>query len=364
MPSLTEIAEEILTNAKRLDAYTSLKGLPSTSFEVDTLGGLPQDVEKARHALINSTQDLKRLALRPMNTLIEIMFSFADILALRAIYEYKLATHIPITTPISFGALAEKTPLSESLVRRFLRQAMTNHIFTESPPGHVAHNATSRLLAENPEAMDLVGLITDETVPASTKVIEALKRWPNSGEPTETAFNIEFNTPLATYSYLEQIPWRARRFGGGMRFFVRGEGWDLKYLLSGYDWGCLDHPGAVLVDVGGGQGAVAQVLAKATRNLKIIVQDLPETAQKGKEILPAELRGQVEFIGHDFFKEQPVRGADVYFFRWILHNWSDKYCLRILRALIPALTKGARVIAYEYVLLDGAETRLTEKHKS
>jgi len=74
MPSLTQIAEEILANAKRLDAYTSSKALPSTSFELDTLGDLPPDVEKARHVPINSTQDLNRLALRPMNTLIEIMF--------------------------------------------------------------------------------------------------------------------------------------------------------------------------------------------------------------------------------------------------------------------------------------------------
>ena len=148
-----------------------------------------------------------------------------------------------------------------------------------------------------------------------------------------------------------------------MRFFVRAEGWDLKYLLSGYDWASLDQPGAVVVDVGGGHGAVSQFLAKETRNMKIIVQDLPETAQKGKELLPAELEGRIDYVGHDFFKEQSVRGADVYFFRWIFHNWSDKYCLVILKALIPALKKGARVIAYEYVLLDGPETRLTEKHK-
>lgn len=109
---------------------------------------------------------------------------------------------------------------------------------------------------------------------------------------------------------------------------------------------------------------MAYVLAEATRNLRIIVQDLPETAQKGREILPAELKGQVEFVGHNFFSEQPVRGADVYFFRWIFHNWGDKYCFQILRALIPALKKGARVIANEYVLLDGAETRLTEKYKA
>lgn len=35
--------------------------------------------------------------------------------------------------------------------------------------------------------------------------------------------------------------------------------------------------------------------------------------------------------------EQPVRHADVYFFRAIFHNWRHKYAVEILRNLMPAL---------------------------
>lgn len=66
--------------------------------------------------------------------------------------------------------------------------------------------------------------------------------------------------------------------------------------------------------------------------------------------VPAELTGRVKFMEHDFFKEQPVHGADVYFFRWIFHNWSDKYSIKILRSLIPALKPGARVVINDNVL--------------
>lgn len=52
---------------------------------------------------------------------------------------------------------------------------------------------------------------------------------------------------------------------------------------------------------------------------------------------------------HDFFKAQPVE-ADIYFLRWIFHNWSDKYCIKILRALIPSLKPGAKVIVSEAVM--------------
>ena len=238
---------------------------------------------------------------------------------------------------------------------------MANQIFNESPPDHVVHTASSLLLIEDPESLDAIGFVTCDLVPASTKVTQALGKYPNSGEPNETGFNLEFDTPLPIFSFLAQHPERARRFGGGMRFFTKGESWDLKHLLSGYDWAALDRPGAVVVDVGGGQGGVARVLAGATRELKVIVQDLPGTADKGRELLAPELKGRVEFMGHDFFAEQVVRGADVYFFRWILHNWSDEYSVRILQALRPALKKGARVLIYEFVLREGSATKWTEK---
>lgn len=60
--------------------------------------------------------------------------------------------------------------------------------------------------------------------------------------------------------------------------------------------------------------------------------------------IPEELKDRVELTTHDFFTEQPVKGADVYFFRHVFHNWPDLYCIKILRALIPALKPGAKVL--------------------
>ena len=59
--------------------------------------------------------------------------------------------------------------------------------------------------------------------------------------------------------------------------------------------------------------------------------------------LPAHLEGRVKRTVHDFFQPQTVV-ADVYFFRWIFHGFSDKYNVKILQALRPALRKGARVV--------------------
>ncbi|KAF2194602.1 O-methyltransferase, partial [Zopfia rhizophila CBS 207.26] len=49
------------------------------------------------------------------------------------------------------------------------------------------------------------------------------------------------------------------------------------------------------------------------------------------------LVSRVEFMGHDFFQEKVLRRADVYFFTWIMHNWSDGRCVKILRNPIPGV---------------------------
>jgi hypothetical protein len=40
------------------------------------------------------------------------------------------------------------------------------------------------------------------------------------------------------------------------------------------------------------------------------------------------------------FEEQPITDGDVYFMKHSLHNHSDEDCLKILRALAPALEKA------------------------
>jgi hypothetical protein len=113
-----------------------------------------------------------------------------------------------------------------------------------------------------------------------------------------------------------------------------------------YDWSALPSD-ALIVDVGGGHGLACQALASAHPGFRFVVQDLPSTIALARANLPAEFKGRIEFQEHDFFTPQPVQGADVYFLRAIIHDWSDKYAIAILKALVPAMKKGARVIVHD-----------------
>lgn len=108
-----------------------------------------------------------------------------------------------------------------------------------------------------------------------------------------------------------------------------------------FDWASIGK--GKVVDVGGGQGSVSVAIAQAFPELSFVVQDFVGTVAEGRKNVPAELDGRVEFMGYDFFQPQPVKDADVYFFRGIFHNWPDKYCVKILQSLVPALKPGAKI---------------------
>ena len=132
-----------------------------------------------------------------------------------------------------------------------------------------------------------------------------------------------------------------------MKFIQIREGCEPHHIVQAFPG--LDQAVKVFVDVGGSFGTFSVTLAQHLKDTKFIVQDLPEVTADGPSHIPSELQDRVHFMAHDFFTEQPVKGADVYFFRWIFHTCADKYALKLLQNLIPALKKGARIIMSEVV---------------
>ncbi len=163
------------------------------------------------------------------------------------------------------------------------------------------------------------------------------------------------------FATLGKSPTRAKRFGGGMASLTGGEGYEVSYLLDNYDWASINARSGTVVDIGGSHGFVCIDLARRFPNLNFVVQDLPKTIASAPA-LDGDLAVRVRFQVHDFHARQPVRGADVYLYRWIMHNHSDKYAVNMLRQLIPALKKGARVVINDHCLPEpGRETLWDEK---
>lgn len=73
MSSLTQLAEEILANAKLLDSYISSNNLPPASFHHDSLANLPADLQGCRSTVIDSAQTIRNLVLGPVGLASDVL---------------------------------------------------------------------------------------------------------------------------------------------------------------------------------------------------------------------------------------------------------------------------------------------------
>lgn len=106
----------------------------------------------------------------------------------------------------------------------------------------------------------------------------------------------------------------------------------------------------LLIDIAGGEGHDADAFHKRFPNHpgKVILQDLPPTIDNIKE---GQIDSAVVQMKHDFFTEQPIKGAKAYYFRSIFHDWPDSECVKIMKQTAAAMKKGySKLIVFEFVL--------------
>ncbi|TFB00934.1 O-methyltransferase gsfB [Trichoderma ghanense] len=363
------LAETIRVETQKLQAYLESNGIVQPNISVnapDDFPPLPDEVQKSRQKILLASRELTDIVRGPRETVRYAVWSYLDTLSLQLINSYQIAKLVPLDAPIKLTELQSKTPLEPVNLARALRHAMTNNIFYEPSPGYVGHTANSRILAEDPALQAWIGFNSEDAFPAAGHVLQALKDHPEATSSTYTGFNYAFGTvgeePM--FSTLGKDPARAKRFAQAMHSFSFGEGYEVSYLVDNYDLSEVNERGGIFIDIGGSHGFVSVELAKRWNNMKFIVEDLPKTIETAPQPICDDkaVADRISLRAHDFFQEQPVKGADVYFFRWILHNHSKPYAVTILRNLIPALKPGARVVINDYCIREpGSENSWDEK---
>ncbi|KAI9687107.1 MAG: hypothetical protein M1822_002518 [Bathelium mastoideum] len=114
--------------------------------------------------------------------------------------------------------------------------------------------------------------------------------------------------------------------------------------------GAKEGPESVfMVDVGGGGGHQAIALKKRFPTVpgRIVVEDLPQGLPKDG----VEGTEGIELLAHNFMEEQPIKGARLYYLRYVPHDWSQEVCTKLLRRLRDAMTPGySRVVINEWIV--------------
>jgi len=107
-----------------------------------------------------------------------------------------------------------------------------------------------------------------------------------------------------------------------------------------------------LVDIAGGDGGHLIDVLKQYPDMKGILFEQPETAERAQEyIREAGLSDRCTSVGGDFFKADTIPDkGDAYMMRNIMHLWSDESCKQLLTNITTQMSKDARILVLEQKL--------------
>jgi hypothetical protein len=213
-------------------------------------------------------------------------------------------------------------------MHRLLRALASDGVFRETEPGVFEHTDSSRLLLA-PGWSEFAHLFGGVFFAATTD-LEAS----TSKAPFQHRFGKGF------WEWLADHPSERAAFDAAMA----GERLRPAERLAALDW----RDGEVVVDVGGGNGALLVELIQHRPELRGIVLDLPETVRD-----EAALSDRIEFVEGSFFDSVPE--GDTYVLSGILHDWPDEDAARILRTMRAAAPPHARLLINESVIRPGNE---------
>jgi hypothetical protein len=211
-------------------------------------------------------------------------------------------------------------------LHRLLRALASDGVFREAEPGVFEHTESSRLLL-GPGWSEFAHLFGGVFFEAVTDLDAS-----TSAAPFPDRFGAGF------WEWLAQHPDERASFDAAMA----GERDRAADRLAAFEW----RGDEVVVDVGGGNGALLVELLQLRPGLRGIVLDLPETVRD-----ESALGDRIEFAAGSFFDAVPE--GDAYLLSGILHDWPDADAARILRTIRAAAPKHARLLINESVIRPG-----------
>ncbi|KAF8206805.1 O-methyltransferase [Mycena galopus ATCC 62051] len=263
------------------------------------------------------------------------------------------------TQGVQVKEIAAPSQTDPGLISRILRLLATHHFFREVSPGVYANNRISSCLAtgKSPNVLfdnreerlngasrvnTFIEHLVDLIFKAGAFFVDTLEPPGQQTLPYKLAFKTE--EPMYNILQRPENRYKLKRFNVAME---SSTAWDRpELILQGFDWGALPA-GSVVTDVGGGIGQISLAIAKIHPELRIINQDRSPAIELAKT---ASIKRILKV--HDFFTAQPVKNADVFLLRHVLHNWGKEKAISILQHLRDAATPATKLVCMEKIVPD------------
>jgi hypothetical protein len=254
-----------------------------------------------------------------------------------------VATKLGVPDQLSEGpefsdAVAVRLGVDPDRLHRVMRALASVGVFWRDPAGRFGLTEAGKLLRSHSDrSMASVATFAGE---------EPYRAWGDlmhSVRTGQTAFDHVFG--MGHFDYLSSHPEAAATFNRLMAWSVGVGGEPLK----GYD---LTHH-KVLVDVGGGKGALLASTLRANPGLRAILFDQASAVVEAPALLRSHgVTDRCEIVTGSAFEAVPS-GGDVYVMSRVLHDWPDDRAVKLLTNCRRAMAKGNVLLLVEGVLQEG-----------
>ncbi|GLZ42026.1 methyltransferase [Actinokineospora sp. NBRC 105648] len=238
--------------------------------------------------------------------------------------------------PRAAADLADAVGADPTALTRFLRGLGAVGVFDEPAPGVFALNGPAEYLrSDTVDTHKYIAILHGEEAYAACA--EALHT-ARTGKP---AFDKVYGTTY--FDYLAENPGARSTFDQAM-----GRETAVPQVVAGCDFGDV----GVVVDVGGGTGALLAAVLGDRNGLRGVLFDLPAAvAAATANVARLGLADRVEVVGGDAFEAFPP-GGDVYSISRVLHDFDDEQVLTVLGNAHRAMRPGARLFVFDALLPD------------
>jgi hypothetical protein len=247
-----------------------------------------------------------------------------------------LADHLA-SKPQTAQELAAVVGAETRALYRLLRALASLGVFSESNGGLFEMTPAAELLRrDTPGSLRSTAMLYGDEL-----LWQAYGRLSRAIETGKPAFDHVYGQPF--YDYLDQHPAPAVLFHEAMTGFSELEA---AAILAAYDFSSA----RLIIDVGGGQGALIAALLCAHSDLQAVIFDRsPPTDDARRLFALSGIAERAKFIQGDFFTAVPAAG-DLYLLKSIIHNWDDAAATIILGKCRDAMPEHARLVVAERVV--------------
>jgi O-methyltransferase domain len=277
----------------------------------------------------------------PSAALLQLLFGKHITYSLSAIARLGVADHMS-ETPAEVDELAVKTGAHPPSLYRVMRMLASLGVFKEAPEKRFRLTPIGQLLqTDAPGSLRYFAIQLGDCW--STRAWEHFTDTVRTGEDGVTkAFGKN------AFELFDEEPEQAETFNRSMTNLSAAM---LDPIVNAYDFSSITR----LADVGGGRGMLLASILPRYPHMRGVVYDLPKVVAGAlREPHFSSCKERVELEEGSFFERVPS-GCDAYTMKFILHDWSDDHCRKILNLIRSELPQHGHVLVFEQVVTPSPE---------